>query len=441
MAPRTTESYIQELTDIYNEHGVEALHCGWLKKHKHGNLYNALLKRNITLEDMAKKLNVHEAWEKTGKPRCPYPIAMDKQTIIANLRELFDVHGISVLFCKWLMDRKADILHYRLLEKFETTLEDVAKLWNVHDEYLVKKQELADAQKDAIIASRGLERWNLDRIHRTAKQLIEDFGCLPPHSAIAGKKEYGAFSINLGKHNILYEDLRKQYGVPNDLRLIARNGITFRSAAEAAVANFLIVRGIDVLLGKSYPKESGRQWTYDLHFKNSDGNLMDVEVWGGEYSGGQERIDNYEQNKAGKLEFNKNNPNFVHLHVDNCWKDDFLTEFFRPYIGDPEVQILDKIGELVPAVLLATADSTIQECKKLCERLKVEEIPCRQWFLRTGKFADRKVEDWECGHLAYDIPKLGGWNKVRLFCKLAKHAEDTAALQIPAGMKTNINDD
>ena len=147
-------------------------------------------------------------------------------------------------------------------------------------------------------------------------------------------------------------------------------------------------------------------------------------------SGGQERIDNYEQNKAGKLEFNKDNPNFIHLHVDNCWKDDFLTDFFRPYIGDPEVQIHDKIGELartiVQSSMLSIADSTIQECKKLCDRLEVEEIPCRQWFLRTGKFADRKVEDWECGHLVYDITKLGGWNKVRLFCKLAKHAEDTA---------------
>lgn len=146
-----------------------------------------------------------------------------------------------------------------------------------------------------------------------------------------------------------------------------------------------------------------------------------------EYSRGQERIDNYEQNKAGKLEFNKDNPNFIHLHVDKCWKDEFLIDFFRPYIGDPEIQIHDKIGELVPAVLLAVAESTIQECRKLCDRLNVEEIPCRQWFLRTGKFADRKVEDWECGHLVYDIPKLGGWNKVRLFCKLAKHAEDTAS--------------
>lgn len=86
MAHRTTESYIQELTDIYNEHGVEALHCGWLKKHKQRNVYNALSKRNVSLEDVAKKLNVHEAWKKTGKPCCPYPIAMDKSTIIAKLR-------------------------------------------------------------------------------------------------------------------------------------------------------------------------------------------------------------------------------------------------------------------------------------------------------------------------------------------------------------------
>ena len=160
---------------------------------------------------------------------------------------------------------------------------------------------------------------------------------------------------------------------------------------------------------------------------------MDVELFGGVYNGGQERIDNYEQNKAGKLEFNKENPNFIHVSEDKCWKDDFLTEFFRPYIGDPEVKINDKIGELVPASMLAIADSTIQECKKLCNCLKVEEIPCRQWFLRNGKFADRKVESWECGHLAYDIPKLGGWNKVRLLCKLAKHAENAVASASTSG--------
>lgn len=106
-----------------------------------------------------------------------------------------------------------------------------------------------------------------------------------------------------------------------------------------------------------------------------------------------------------KLEFNKDNPNFIHISVDKCWKDDFLTEFFRPYIGDPEVKINDKIGELVPASMLAIADSTIQECKKLCNCLKVEEIPCQQWFLRNGKFADRKVGNWECACLLYALQK------------------------------------
>lgn len=352
---------------------------------------------------------------------------MDKQTISAKLRELFEVHGVAVLFYKFLLDHKATILHVRLLEVFKTTLEDVARLWTVHEEYLVKKQELADAT----LASRGLQRWTIDRIHSTAKQLIEDFGCLPPQRAIAGNKEYGAFRLYLNRFNTLYEDLRKQYGVPNDLRLIARNGITFRSGAEAAVANFLIVRGFDVQLGQKYPKECGRQWVYDLHFKGCVGayveSCMDVEIFGGFFAGGQERVDAYEQSKAGKMEFNKNNPNFIHLDADKCWKDEFLTEFFRPYIGDPEVKVFDKIGELVPASMLAVADSTIQECEKLCDHLKVEEIPCRQWFLRTGKFADRKVEDWECAHLANDITKLGGWNKVRMFCKLAQHAENVSA--------------
>ena len=34
-----------------------------LKEHKHHNVYQKLLERNVTLEDMARKLNVHEAWE------------------------------------------------------------------------------------------------------------------------------------------------------------------------------------------------------------------------------------------------------------------------------------------------------------------------------------------------------------------------------------------
>lgn len=87
MAPRTTESYIQELTDIYNEHGVEALHCGWLNKHKKLNIYHALRARNITLEDVAKTLDVHEAWE-AGKSEPKYT----KDTLLEDFERMIVVY-------------------------------------------------------------------------------------------------------------------------------------------------------------------------------------------------------------------------------------------------------------------------------------------------------------------------------------------------------------
>ena len=240
--------------------------------------------------------------------------------------------------------------------------------------------------------------------------------------------------------------LRDMHGVPNDLRLVSRNGMHWRSAAETNVANFLWFRGITPLYPRKYPPSykgfGGGSWgEYDLAFVATTGHLsgktIDVEVWGGYYAGGEARVQAYAATKAAKQMFNKDNACFVEMTVKECYSDEAITNKLAPFIGRCEAKTQDTTEPPPESCLSSIQDVALAKCADICTQLGVDVLPGVDWLERRGQFRSRAREPWEPKGLQRDIRIAGGIRKIRsrlgqqdIHSRAPKWSKDTVISEI-----------
>lgn len=146
---------------------------------------------------------------------------------------------------------------------------------------------------------------------------------------------------------------------------------------------------------------------------------MDVEIFGGFYAGGKERELEYARTKESKITFNKDNPRFIQMSVEDCYNDAKLQSILEPFIGTPEVSLRNSYDHLVDTSQLSLMDRALKQCRIVCDNLGTPELPSSNWFTRTGSHKDRAMFEWEVKGLHRDMSKLGGLKKIREIMKLS----------------------
>lgn len=259
------------------------------------------------------------------------------------------------------------------------------------------------------------ERWTWRRVLKEAREAQFSQGFLPP--AAWWHTNGGGSLVNavylLGR---TWEDLRAELGDFRSSQFVeSRNGLRWRSHAEASLSNFLYVRGIPHRRGERYPQDyeaaTGRAYgIYDLHF---DGHVgpMDVEVWGDNPSGsGRER---YQAKREGKERFNAGNVRFLGIHFADCYSENRLAAILEPYIGAITPFRFDRDTDRdIPSTHWSNADELLDYCRKLARAQADGEFPTEEWLRKRGKWADRPGPAYNTLSV-YIKTWLGGVRKLR----------------------------
>lgn len=401
-----------EMHNIYNINGLVAFDINWLREH-HRSFAFKLSGRKISLDNMAKAFGVLEEAK-----------AHMRQRILADWKLLVDQHGIDALKQTWLEKNKLAKI-YLQGKRHGVTLKDAIK-------ELGKEQELKDQRSK--IAPNGGVKWNADLFEKTAKDLVEKFGCIPGFDFLKAN-EYGGFAWQIKNFGPTIEDVRKRHGVTN-VTLQSLDGQHFLSAPEVCCANYLLARDIRVEKGDKYPKSFNDNYDrkcaiYDLHFVASEdpykNRRISVEIWGGapRDSKGSGR---YAETRSFKEEFHKDDDTFLGIEFQDCFTEKKLDTIFMPYIGEKEVIIEHPLMK-VPTTMLSFADEVIKECKEICEKLpEGSTLPSMDWFARQNYHKDRPIFDWEpksWGRLLGRLAKIGYGNVRNALQQPSKHVEWT----------------
>ncbi len=206
--------------------------------------------------------------------------------------------------------------------------------------------------------------------------------------------------------------MRKKCGDNGDSKLWSMDGNWWRSMPEACMANFLYAHGIEYTKGTEYSKdfkdEFGVNAWYDLHFKTSDGEWINVEIWG-DNPGGKVK-EKYENKRKLKEKFNKEKL-FLGVQYIDCYEEEKLKQILQSYFKKP----LEVVNNFIPQ-FKSTSWSMVTEVKEYLNVAVSHNhfLPAVGWFTKTGIYKDRKVEEWE-SEFTYSsssmfsfIQKLGG---------------------------------
>ncbi len=236
------------------------------------------------------------------------------------------------------------------------------------------------------------QRWTWERILREAKAVKVAQGFLPP-AAWWQANGGGSLVQSLYALGRTWEDLRAELGDFQSSQFVeSRNGLRWRSHAEASLANFLYARGIPHRRGTRYPKSyeqlTGRAYgIYDMHF---DGRLgpVDVEVWGDKPNGSDEQA--YQTKRQGKELFNADNSAFLGIHFAECYSEERLTAILQPHIGVIAPYRFDRPTDLhLPSTHWSNADELLEYCKEFVRAQPGGEFPTEEWLRKRGKWSER----------------------------------------------------
>lgn len=342
-----------------------------------------------------------------------------KQKDLKTLKELIEIHGAIVITRQWLNANKKTSLNIHI-ERCWTNREEVAKELDVLDEFnqCVTEQRKACANKNHYV------KWTDETFDVAIKDIIKQYECIPIAQFLIKNNHYDILQqINNKTWCRSIHELRKQYKV-NDGNLIARNGIKYLSHSEVNVANFLIARDIKFENGYAYPQEykddTGKRGVYDFHIIMND-KTYNVEIWGGCFRAGEERQADYAATRKMKETFNEKIGNFIGIEYLDCHHDDTLTKVFQQYIGVIHPFVFTKsVDKQIPSTAWARIDKVIETAKFAMEKLNVRKVPQQKWFGRSGKYKNRKIEDWEpksWSPFEWNVRCIGGYNKLREILK------------------------
>ena len=310
---------------------------------------------------------------------------MNEKDLLRVCRNLYDQHGFKALTFQALQAQgqlyatlyHRGLSHSALIEKLE-----------LKDAYLEYRKS-----RPKTYAGKIRVPWTWDRVVVEAKAAMERQGRLPP-SLWFQKNGLGALIHFVYRSGRSWADLRTAVGDFADSKFVeSRNGLRWLSHAEASLNNFLYARGIEHKKGERYADSitdisDAKYAFYDLHLRGTDGEWVDIEVWG-DIPLGHEPV-KYARRRKAKEIFNQANPRFVGIHHEACYDDTELTRILEPFIGAIMAFQFDKpTDRVIPSTHWSNADELLDYCRKLASEMPGGIFPTEEWLRKRGKWADR----------------------------------------------------
>ena len=334
---------------------------------------------------------------------------MSEGEMVQYLWERYQKNGIGSLSYVSIKNEKG--LYFHLYNKGLKIKEVIHRL-GLDEEYNAFKTE----NFTKTVNGETQRRWSWKRIIEEATPIVAENGFLPPAQWFQANK-LGSLVFSVYKLGRDWNDLRAYFdSYENSDFIESRNGIRWRSHPEASLSNFLYARGIEHKKGEKYPDEyadfgDSSYGYYDLHFKSNTTEWIDVEVWGDKPKGHNEK--GYQQVRAAKEQFNKNNSCFLGLHYRDCFEEERLETLLEQYIGCIAPYIFEKpTDRVIQSTHWSNADELIEHCKEIAKMQPDGIFPTEEWLRKRGKWKNRKGCPYNTVAV-YVKTWLGGIRKLR----------------------------
>ena len=331
----------------------------------------------------------HEAYQAAALRLRGPTKALDPQSarreLIATVRRLYEAHGIQALSTSFL-ERQRSKLYHRLLSAGLTQTVLLGEL-GLAAEYAAWRNARRKYRGDI------KPKWTWEIAVERAKAIKESEGVLPTLEWCR-LNGYSSVVNTVFRSGHTWEDLRKAVDCFATSAFVeARNGMRWRSRPEASLSNFLYARGVEHKRGEHYPEgysvQSGRRYgAFDLSFRASDGQWIEVEVWGDNL----DRLSkgNYTKTKRLKERWQASNPHFLGIPSSDCLSDRRLTSILTPYIGVIEPFHFDfPTDKLIETSHWTDADDLLKHCSAFAAQMPDGMFPCEGWLRKRGRYADR----------------------------------------------------
>ena len=409
------DEFVQEHKVLKNikkyvaQYGILALTCDQMTETGEDKLYRQMCNQIGIPSIVLKKLDLTEEFE-----------AAQKQQQIKNFKERFQKlaqeNGADVFFLTWL--KHHNFGHWFNQGKaLGISLQDLAAEFGYHE-----ASDEIKRRSDIKKKSQPAKAWSLERLDRETKSIIEKWGAIPPLDVLS-KAGYGGYANGLAFAKISIQQQREKYSV-DKLELRSIDFQYWLSSCEAAVANFLLSRGVLVKPGKHYPIEYGDNYDasfgiYDMHFEIESESMKNeealIEIWG---VGGKslESREKYEKTRKSKEDFNKDNPYFIGIECKDAINDEQLEKIFVPFIGIKQITKHHQDFPQLPPTRWSIADGVMKLAKHIIKNIPGGVFPGPDWLRRKNKFIGRKIFEWELKsyeHFIDNIYLTGGFRKLR----------------------------
>jgi hypothetical protein len=318
-----------------------------------------------------------------------------RDELLAELRSLYEVYGVQALAVPFLKEKRL----YQRLRPAGLTQSVYLTILGLADEYHAYTHP-----------------WPWERIVEVAGSEKERHGELPTLEWFRKNGPRGlASAVFQSGHT--WEQVRDAVGCfASSTFRTSRNGMRWLSQPEVSMSDFLYARAVKHKYGDlyapGYAEQSGRRHgKYDLHFAASNGQWIDVEIWG-------DLPDHLTEGKYGRTRelkeaWNADNPNFLGIQFTDCLFDDALTRILKPFIGVIEPFQFEKAHDrLIETTHWTSALELLETCRDLAAQMPDGIFPNEQWLRMRGNYADRPGPTFN--YLAIRVQQwLGGTRKVR----------------------------
>ena len=372
-----SDTLTREMESLIMSEGLSCLEIEWLKEHRPDTLHK-IRGETVGLEKIADSLGITAVWHQHFRAK-----------LLRQWSDFYKENGTIALTQRWLTGNKLTRI-YTSLNKHNMTMTEGIKMLGLTDEL-----------KNFKGPKTGQIVWSKVKFEETAKDIIKQFGCIPP-AEFLDKHGFGSFRSYIGRFGPTIADVRKRHNVQNVI-LQSTDGLIWDSLPETSCANHLIARGIQVLKGKSYAKEYAEKYDrksamYDMHFRGTVepflNMMLSVEIFGsGNYGGDNIRKKHYAETRRFKEDFHKNDKTFITIEYKDCYSDARLSELLSPYIGYPDV-VFGSTNRF-NTTMDSLQEQVLQQCRDIKENLRIDKLPSANWFDRTGPYKDRVIHEWE----------------------------------------------
>ena len=396
---------------LVTKHGHQVLGMQWLDDHGYNALRRRINYHKISFDSIAQELDIHAEWKNNIRTKYGQLKAYTEKEVHELWSELIQKHGVVVLHKGWLRSNGHVSLH-TACKRLKVSKKNIANENGILQEYINYVKGTRNRWADE-------QRWTKDKMYECLQDIANLYDGIPSQDFLK-HNGYGAILGALARAKISFADVVDKFGGVRS-RLTSKNGLTWRSYPECALSDFLYARGIFHTIGKRYEApftvDSNEYGIYDMHFTATKvpfkDQVIDVEIWGSKdvhYS------DKYEKRKEQKLEYNKDNKNFLCMDYQSCYKDCDLKPILDQYIDVDIIVNVPVNGFITDTTNWSLIDRVVFRANEICEKLGEHNLPPSNWFRRIAEYDSRKVHHWEpeSWHpFLYNISLIGGFVVLR----------------------------